>query len=457
MRQFLAVVFLALFALSGQAQDMDNSQDPYPGFWLGTMEVTDQMRLQMAYQIEKDENGTYTAKLNVIEQRAFDIPMDACEIDGDSIQIRLDAEGIVYKGAYSPGEDLIFGSYSQGGGTFALDLSRVDRLPLEVERPQTPLRPFPYEEEEVKFENTKAGIFLAGTLTKPKDGKNLTAVVLVAGSGRNDRNETPMGHFLLLSDYLTRHGYAVLRYDKRGVGESEGDYGAATTYDFADDTKAAMDYLRMRPEINARSIGIIGHSEGALIAPIIAARSKEEVAFIIMMGGVGIKGSELLLLQSSKMAVITGIPEEEFAETSRMNRILYEIAGSTDSDSVVAQKLREANPGIENSNYNGLLMPWFRTFLSLEPDVFLSKVTCPVLAINGEMDIQCPPQENLAAIEQSLKKAGNNSYVVQTIQGVNHLFQTSDSGSPFEYEQIAEIISPNTLELIREWMDLNAK
>jgi fermentation-respiration switch protein FrsA (DUF1100 family) len=218
-----------------------------------------------------------------------------------------------------------------------------------------------------------------------------------------------------------------------------------------------MDYLRNRPEINPKSIGIIGHSEGALIAPIIAAGNKEDVAFIIMMGGVGIKGSELLLLQSSKMAVITGIPEDEFAETSRMNRILYEIAGSTDSDSVVAQKLREANPGIENNNYNGLLMPWYRTFLSLEPDIYLSKVTCPVLAINGEKDIQCPPEENLAAIEQSLKKAGNKSYVVLTLPGVNHLFQTSETGSPFEYEQIAEIISPDTLELILEWMDRTVK
>jgi len=457
MRQFLAVVILAHLALSIQAQDVEISQDPYPGLWLGTMEVTEQMVLQLAYQIDKEESGSYTAKLNVIEQRAFDIPTDACEIGEDSIKIRLDAGGIVYKGAYSPVEDKIFGTYSQGGGTFALVLSRVDRLPLEVERPQTPVRPFPYEEEEVKFENTKAGIFLAGTLTKPKDGKNLTAVVLVAGSGRNDRNETPMGHFLLLSDYLTRHGYAVLRYDKRGVGESEGDYGAATTFDFADDTKAAMDYLKKRPEINARSIGIVGHSEGALIAPINAARNKEDVAFIIMMGGVGIKGSELLLLQSGKMAVITGIPKEEFAEVDRTNRILYEIAGSTDSDSVVAQKLREAKPGIENSNYEGLLLPWYRTFLSLEPDIYLSKVTCPVLAINGEKDIQCPPEENLAAIEQSLKKAGNGSYMVYTVPGVNHLFQTSDTGSPFEYEQIAEIISPNTLELILKWMDGIAK
>lgn len=457
MRHSLALLFLALFAISGHAQKTDNSQDPYPGLWLGTMQISEQMSLQLAYQLEKDEGGGYSAKLNVIEQKAFDIPMDGCEINDDSVHILFDAAGIAYHGHYSHSEDKIFGAYSQGGGNFTLDLTRVDKLPLEVERTQTPVRPFPYEEEEVTFSNQEAGIKLAGTFTKPKDGKNLSAVVLVAGSGRNDRNGTGMGHFLLLSDYLTRQGYAVLRYDKRGAGDSEGDYGAATTFDFADDAKAALDYLKSRSDLDHQSLGIIGHSEGALIAPIIAAENKELVSFIVMMGGIGVRGSELLLLQSGKMAHITGVPEEEIAEMTRMNGILYEIAGSTEEDSVVAQKLREASPGIENNDYNGLLWTWFRTFLSLEPDTYLSKVTCPVLAINGEKDVQCPPEENLAAIELSLKKAGNDSYLVKTLTGLNHLFQTAESGSPYEYDQIAEIISPAALELIGEWMDGVAK
>ena len=457
MRQALSLVILALFALSVQAQNTDESVDPYQGLWLGTMEVTEQMHLQIAYQIDKDENGTYSAKMNVIEQKALDIPMDRCQVRDDSIHIYLDAAGIAYKGHYSHKEDKIFGAYSQGGGTFTLDLSRVDRLPLEVERPQTPVRPFPYEEEEMRFMNEEAGISLAATLTKPSEGKNLTAVVLVAGSGRNDRNETGMGHFLLLSDYLTRNGFAVLRYDKRGVGESEGDYGAATTFDFAKDARAAMDYLKSRSDINPQSIGIIGHSEGALIAPIIAAEHKEDVAFIIMMGGIGVKGSELLLLQSRMMAAISGVPEEEISEMTRKNRILYEIAGSTESDSVVAQKLKEADPEIDENLYGMLQWNWFRTFLSLEPDTYLSKVTCPVLAINGEKDVQCPPEENLAAIELSLQKAGNESYVVKTLPGLNHLFQTAESGSPYEYDQIPEIISPDALELIHEWMDRAVK
>jgi pimeloyl-ACP methyl ester carboxylesterase len=457
MRQIIAAALFVLIAIPGQGQETSKSETPLQGLWLGKMQVSEQMSLQLAFEIELIEEGAYAAKMNVIEQKALDIPMNACTLSDDSIHIRFDAAGIAYDGHYSHSEDKIFGAYSQGGGSFTLDLTRVDKLPLEVERPQTPVRPFPYEEEEVTFLNNEAGIKLAGTFTKPTDGQNLTAVVLIAGSGRNDRNETGMGHFLLLSDYLTRHGYAVLRYDKRGAGESEGDYGAATTFDFTEDAKAALDYLNTRSDIDHQSIGIIGHSEGALIAPMIAAESKEAVAFIVMMGGIGVRGSELLLLQSGKMAAIQGAPDEEISEMIRKNRILYEIAGSSDSDSIVAKKLSEADPGIENNDYNGLLWTWFRTFLSLEPDTYLSKVTCPVLAINGEKDVQCPPEENLAAIKQSLQKAGNESYVVKTLPGLNHLFQTAESGSPYEYEQIAEIISPDALDLIREWMDINAK
>ena len=213
--------FIALiFSLSIIGQDSNASQISYSGMWLGVMKVSDKMNLQMAFQIEMAEDGSYFAKMNVIEQKAFDIPMDACYIIDDSVHIRFDAAGITYDGFYLRDLDKIEGTYAQGGGTFKLDLSRVEKLPLDVERPQTPVRPFQYDEEEVHFENQEAGISLAGTLTKPSDGKSLTAVVLVAGSGKNDRNETSMGHFLLLSDFLTRNGYAVLRYDKRGVGDS---------------------------------------------------------------------------------------------------------------------------------------------------------------------------------------------------------------------------------------------
>lgn len=453
MKKILFFLLLAVIGRASFSQNESASVDPYPGIWLGVMDISEQMSIQMAIQIEGSENGNYSAKLNVIEQKAFDIPMDTCIIENDSIHVRFDAAGITYDGFYSSDEDQVFGTYAQGGGQFTLNLQRTDKLVREVERPQTPVRPFPYDEVEVKFENKKAGIWLAGTLTKPSGGTNLPAVVLIAGSGRNDRNETSMGHFLLLSDFLTRNGYAVLRCDKRGVGASEGDYGQATTFDFAEDVEAAMEYLSIREEIDPSSMGLIGHSEGALIAPMIASENKE-LAFIIMIGGIGIQGKELLLLQARKMAKISGVPQEEIKAITENNRILYEIAMNESEDSILVQKLKEVDPEISEDMLNMLRWNWFRTFLSLDPDTYLSKVKCPVLGITGEKDVQCPPEENLAAMERSLQKAGNKHYELISLDGLNHLFQTAESGSPYEYEQIAEIIAPDALELILEWMNM---
>ncbi len=454
MRKFILTISLVLYFLpQGICQVEDLREDQLHGLWLGVMKVTEQMNLQLAFEIEKDSAGNLAAKMNVIEQKAFNIPMNSCTLSGDSIHIRFDQEGIKYDGIYVSEQDMIQGTYSQGGGKFPLDLSRVDELPLVVNRPQTPVRPFPYKEEEVKVENEKAGIFLAGTLTIPENGNNFPAVILIAGSGRNDRDETDMGHFLLLSDFLTRNGYAVLRCDKRGVGESEGDYGSATTFDFADDIRSAIRFLKGRPEIDHERIGLLGHSEGALIAPIIAADKNEEVAFIIMMGGIGVSGSELLLTQSRKIAEINGVPDEQLNETTRINGELYEIALSEESDSVLINKMKAVSPELNDNMVQMLLWPWYRTFLAMDPDEYISKVTCPVLAMTGENDVQCSPEENLAAIEQSLKKGGNSNYQIETMSGLNHLFQTSETGSPYEYEQLEEIIAPIALDMILTWLN----
>jgi pimeloyl-ACP methyl ester carboxylesterase len=454
MRRFmLSFSLVSLFCLQGICQIGNVQQDKLYGLWLGVLEVTAQMKLQLAFQFESDSTGSLSAKMNVIEQNAFDIPMNSCVLSGDSIHIRFDQAGIRYDGMYISGRDIIQGIYSQGGGKFRLDLSRVDELPLKVNRPQTPVRPFPYKEEEVKFSNDKAGILLAGTLTMPEEGHHFPALVLIAGSGRNDRNETEMGHFLLLSDFLTRQGYAVLRYDKRGIGESQGDYGAATTFDFADDARAAFGFLKSRPGIDPERTGLLGHSEGALIAPIIAADSGEGVAFIIMMGGIGVPGSSLLLMQSRKISEINGIPEEKINQTIKKNQALYQIAESHGSDSVLREKMKRVYPDISDPMARMLLSPWFRTFLSIDPDVYISQVTCPVLAITGEHDVQCDAEQNLTAIEASLKKGGNSNFRVEALPGLNHLFQTSDTGSPYEYNRLEEIIAPVALDLILDWLN----
>lgn len=449
----MTISLVLYFLPQGICQVENLREDQLHGLWLGVMNVTEQMKLQLAFEIEPDSAGGLSAKMNVIEQKAFDIPMNSCFVSGDSIHIRFDQAGIKYDGLYVSGQDKIQGTYSQSGGKFKLDLSRVDELPLVVNRPQTPVRPFPYTEEEVIFENEKDGILLAGTFTMPEDGDNFPALILIAGSGRNDRDETDMGHFLLLSDFLTRNGYAVLRYDKRGVGESGGDYGSATTFDFAEDTRSAISFLKGKPEIDHESIGLCGHSEGGLIAPIIAADSKEGVAFIIMMGGIGVSGSELLLTQSKDIARINGVPDEQIDETTRINSELYEIAMSEGSDSLLMEKMKEVDPRLNENMIQMLLSPWFRTFLAIDPDEYISKVNCPVLAMTGEKDIQCSAVENLAAMEESLKKGGNSNYQIETLPGLNHLFQTSETGSLYEYDQLEEIMAPEALDLILGWLD----
>ena len=454
MKRFALTISLILILFQiGFSQDQSVREDRLHGLWLGVMEVTEQMSLQLAFEIEPDSAGDLSALMNVIEQNAFDIPMSSCILEGDSLFIRFDQAGITYDGIFIEEQNVIRGTYMQGGGRFQLDLSRVDELPLIVNRPQTPVRPFPYKEEEVKFVNDKAGFSLAGTLTLPESGHDFPAMILIAGSGRNDRDETEMGHFLLLSDYLTRNGYAVLRYDKRGVGESEGDYAGATTFDFADDTRSAIRYLESRPEMNHEKIGLIGHSEGALIASIIAADSDENVASIILMGGTGVNGIDVLLTQAELISRINGIPEDQIYITTETNRALYEIAASSGSDSLLAIEMREVQPELDDNMVNMLLSPWLRTFFSIDPGDYISKVSCPVLAMTGEKDVQCPPELNLTAIERSLKKADNTNYQIETLPGLNHLFQTSESGSPYEYNQLEEIMAPVALELILKWLN----
>ncbi len=453
MRNTLIGILLVSFTINvAFSQEISKPEGKYSGLWLGVMQVTDQMSMQLAFEIIIEEEESYSAKMNVIEQKALDIPMDECIIRNDSVHIVFNAAGITYEGKYDWNVDTIYGTYTQSGNSFPLNLSKVDKLPLEVNRPQTPKRPFPYTEENVTFDNEKADITLAGTLTMPSNSTGLPGVILIAGSGRTDRNETGMGHFLLLSDFLTRNGYAVLRYDKRGVGESGGDYIQSTTYDFVEDVLSALTYLERRPEIDHKKISLIGHSEGALIAPMVAADNPGIISSIILMGGIGVTGAELLLIQAEKIARINGVSEDDINAIVSKNNAYYSTVLEGGSDSVITNKLKNADPEINDGALQMLLLPWFRTFLSIDPGIYLQRVRCPVLAITGELDSQCPPAENLAGIERALKDGGNTNYEIKSLPGLNHLFQTAKSGSPYEYDQLEEIISPATLDLILEWL-----
>ena len=332
-------------------------------------------------------------------------------------------------------------------------------------RPQNPVRPYPYNDESVYFYNESAGIRFAGTLTYPESEGPFPAAVLITGSGPQDRDETVVGHrpFFVLADYLTRQGIAVLRYDDRGVGGSSGIYdGTDTTEDFAGDALAAAEYLKNRQEIDSEKIGLIGHSEGGTIAPMVAAHSSD-IAFIVSMAGQGITGVELTLIQAESIDRAEGASEEYIRIKLLLFEGTIEIVREEPNNNAAAERIAELvqdtlsheDTSIQKAWIEalmGFLIPWERYGLLYDPRMALMNVHCPVLAINGEKDVQVSSRENLAAIEEALKAGGNDQYTIIEFPGLNHLFQHAETGAMSEYGLIEETIAPIVLETTANWI-----
>jgi pimeloyl-ACP methyl ester carboxylesterase len=427
------------------------------GAWMGTLDAGT-AKLRIVFHITNTADGL-TATMDSLDQDMKGLPVTKVTRDGSSLKLELKQLPGVFEGTIDKDRQSVSGTWSQSGNSLPLQLKRVkDSAELERPRPQDPAKPYPYREEDVSFENSTAGIRLAGTLTIPPGKGTFPAVVLVAGSGAHDRDEALMGHrpFLVLSDYLTRRGIAVLRYDKRGVGESGGTYATATTADFADDAEAGLAYLEKRSEIDPHKIGLIGHSEGGMIAPLLAARNSS-VAFIVMMAGPGIPGDELLVEQTLLIAEANGQTHETAEKAAGEERIILSLVKDETDSAVLEKRLREQLTGQVPEAQIGAAIkstssPWFRYFISYDPAATLRKVKCPVLAVIGSKDLQVPPEQNIPAIRKALQDAGNQKFEVDELPGLNHLFQTAKTGSPAEYAQIEETISPVALEKIAAWV-----
>jgi len=445
------------------------------GIWEGNLTISAAVELPIVFRFEKNDAGGYECKMDSPSQGAKDIPTESVTLINDSVIVDVKVVNGSFEGIISWETSEIIGKWNQGGQSFDLTLNKVEKA-TTVNRPQEPKEPFPYNSEDVFFENKTDKIFLAGTLTFPKEGKKFPAAVLISGSGPQNRNEELLGHkpFLVLSDHLTRNGYAVLRFDDRGVGESEGDFKSATTEDFAKDVLAAVEYLKTRNEIDHRRIGLIGHSEGGIIAPM-AAIQNDEIAFIVLLAGTGLPGEEILYLQSRLIEEASGTPEEDITRSLEFSSVIYD-AIKKSGDFVVAEKrIKEyfwreymemsdedkqkiGDPEVFlNMQLRVALTPWFKFFLTYDPAPALEKVKCPVLAIIGEKDLQVPPKENLPAIKEALKKGGNKNYTVKELPGLNHLFQTAETGSPIEYAKIEETMSPLALDTITNWLKEHIK
>lgn len=435
---------------------VDTDDAVFAGTWQGYLEAG-AVKLRTVFNIDFD-GSAYVATIDSPDQGAFGLAVSKVEAEGKHIRLVSDMVAGEFSGDLD-GPGLLRGIWSQAGQKFPLELTLLAEKPV-YGRSQDPQEPYPYESVEVEFLNAGTGIKLAGTLTLPRTDGDFPLVILVSGSGPQNRNEEVMGHrpFLVLSDFLTRAGIGVLRYDDRGVGRSEGDYVSATTFDFAGDVRAALDYIRSRGDLDIGGIGLIGHSEGALIAPMVAADTPG-VDFIVMLAGPGVTGEEILIQQTEAILKASGMNDLVVDQATAANRSIYTIIKENPDVAAAERKLRAYLPGLGmtaetiDAQVAELLSPWFRTFLEIDPQPYLEKVSVPVLALNGSLDLQVPADENLAAIETALKQGGNTAYRLVKIEGLNHLFQPAVTGLVEEYSTIEETMSPAALKIIIDWIN----
>lgn len=431
------------------------------GVWQGALEGNG-MRLRLQLHVSHDDRKQLVGALDSPDQGVSGLPATKVSQKEATFHFEIPVVNGTYEGTLNAAKSAISGTWTQNDVTQKLEFQRSDKL-LELVRPQHPVKPYPYREEELTFPNEKAKLLLAGTLTLPSGPGPFPAAILISDSGRQDRDESIGGHrpFLVLADHLTRKGLAVLRFDKRGIGKSTGNYDQATTDDFASDIEAALAYVKSRKEIDSKKIGLIGHSEGGIIAPLVATRSND-IAWIVLLAGAGLKGEEQLLLQTESSLRTAGVPDGEIFRTVSFNKQSYALVRQEKDAAALEAKLNDLiqststgasmPAGALQAQVRLLVSPWFRAFLDYDPVPALQKTACPVLALNGERDLQVPPKENLSKIKKALEDGGNKDFQTVELPGLNHLFQHGPTGSPTEYGAIEETMAPEGLNAISDWV-----
>jgi pimeloyl-ACP methyl ester carboxylesterase len=468
MKQLQYVLGLLILLISFAAASVGQSQLSIEGNWLGAIDFNG-IKLRLVFKVTRSENG-FTAKFDSIDQALTNLEIDSVTQQAEVVKFSATKLSFTYEGKLNAKGDEINGTLKQGPAAMPLVLRRVAEIP-RLGRAQDPQKPYPYLEEEVSYKNPVDNNKLAGTLTLPRMGTNHPAVILISGSGAQDRNETIAGHrpFLVLADALTRKGIAVLRVDDRGMGGSELGPATATSENYAEDVLAGIQYLKGRKEINSSQIGLIGHSEGGMIAPIAATRSND-VAFLILLAGPGQTGPEVMYTQTELIHKANGVPPTITTKTVAFLKTIFEILKNQSDKKVAEQLIRQEIaktaaeiPEDQKKDFAPIkatmegqipmyVSEWFRFFTLFDPLPTLKKVRVPVLALNGELDLQVAWKENLDLIASALKAGSNKDYTVKAFPKLNHLFQTSTTGTLSEYDKIEETMSPLVLETISNWI-----
>jgi pimeloyl-ACP methyl ester carboxylesterase len=451
------------------------------GTWEGTLNAG--VPIQLVFNFTTTGANKFSGTMDSPSQHAKDIALTSVVLEGDTLTVELKPAHAVYK-AVRTGDSAFSGTWQQGPASLPLVIKHVEHATVAAEpkRPQTPMPPFMYNSEDVEYDNADKSIRFGATYTYPKTGGPFATIILITGSGAQDRDETILGHkpFAVLADYLTKRGYAVLRIDDRGMGKTTGSMINATSADFAKDVEAAIAYVKARPETDKNKIGLTGHSEGGVIAPMVASVNKD-IDFIILSGaplaGGAIINTEQngLALQKAgfSKATVDAFKQLHLKElglfgeaqnTVALNKGLKEVFDQwriQQPDSVLKSLAVTDSTIIGrsiNSLYDGLYnLHWMRFFIAHDFAADLAKVHCKVLAINGGLDTQVGATTNLAVINAVLKKNHVKLYTVIPLKGLNHLLQTAVTGDVSEYSKIEETIAPLALETIGNWLDTNVK
>lgn len=474
MKRIITVLALLLcLSTDMMAQDFQR----YAGDWQGVLNVG--VSLRIVFHV-KENNGTFSSSGDSPDQSAYGLKCDTTIVTVNGIRIEMRSLNATFEGKLI-NDSTIDGKFTQGQ-TFPLLLKRshVAIKPVELIRPQTPKQPFPYKSEDVEYDNADGSLHYGATITIPEGKGPFPAAVLITGSGPQDRDESLMGHkpFAVLADALTKNGFIVLRVDDRGVGKSTGTFNDATSADFVKDVSSSFDYLLSRTEVNKKKVGLIGHSEGGMIAPMVASQ-RRDVNFVVLLAAPGVKIDQLMAEQTAAVLRSMGIPHAAVDSYIPLYRQMMDIistapdsltalhdasaamqawVNNTDSSLVkqmgfVSEQIRQ---DVVNTLVEGFSGKWFRYFLSFDPQQYLQKLNTKVLALNGEKDIQVIASSNLAGIEQALKKS-KSKYTVKLMPGLNHLFQKCTTCSIQEYEQIEETVSPDALKEINDWLNKTVK